>query len=154
MSDAAKTYPVPAEFAAKANLSPETYREMYAASISDPEAFWGEHGKRLDWIKPYSTVRNTDFALGGVSIKWFEDGVLNICHNAVDRHVAAGHGASTALIFGAANSSPLPLVARKMPIGNPNEVATRAATATMNRLSPVAWMIRLMSSGDITETLR
>lgn len=41
MSDAAKTYPVPAEFAAKANLSPETYREMYAASISDPEAFWG-----------------------------------------------------------------------------------------------------------------
>ena len=73
--------------------------------------------------------------------------------NGVDR-VALTMTPSIALILGAANSSPFPLVARKIPIGRPNEVATRAATATMNRLSPVAWIIRLMSSGDIAETLR
>ena len=59
-----------------------------------------------------------------------------------------------ALTEGAANSSPLRLVARKMPSGSPSEVATSAAVETMNRLSPVAWMIRLMSSGDIAEALR
>jgi acetyl-CoA synthetase len=60
---------------------------MYAASMKDPDAFWGEQGKRLDWIKPYTLVKNTSFDYGAVSIKWFEDGTLNVCANCVDRHL-------------------------------------------------------------------
>jgi acetyl-CoA synthetase len=61
---------------------------MYAASIADPEAFWGDHGKRIDWIKPYSKVRDVDYTYGNVSIKWFEDGTLNVAANCIDRHLA------------------------------------------------------------------
>src|SRR4026208_1790093 len=63
------------------------YRAMYDASIRDPETFWGEYGKRIDWIKPYTRVKNTSFAYPDVSIKWFEDGTLNVCANCVDRHL-------------------------------------------------------------------
>ncbi|MCB1538106.1 MAG: acetate--CoA ligase, partial [Alphaproteobacteria bacterium] len=62
------------------------YQTLYARSIEDPEAFWGEVGHRLDWFKPYTKVKNTRFA-PDVSIKWYEDGVLNACHNCVDRHL-------------------------------------------------------------------
>jgi acetyl-CoA synthetase len=75
-----------------------TYERMYAESIRDPEAFWGEHGKRLDWIKPYSRVKNTSFAYDDVSIKWFEDGTLNVAANCVDRHLAT-RGDQTAIIW-------------------------------------------------------
>jgi acetyl-CoA synthetase len=98
MSDAAKTYPVPAEFAAKANLSPEKYREMYAASISDPEAFWGEHGKRLDWIKPYTVVKDVSWETGDLHVKWYSDGVLNVSANCLDRHLET-RGDKVALIW-------------------------------------------------------
>jgi len=76
------------EFVAGAHIDAEKYREMYAASIADPEAFWGEQGKRLDWITPYTKVKNTTFAYPDVSIKWYEDGELNVCANCVDRHLA------------------------------------------------------------------
>ena len=88
MSDANKTYPVPADFAANANLTPEKYREMYAASISDPEAFWGEHGKRLDWMTPYTTVKDVSWETGDLHVKWYSDGVLNVSANCIDRHLA------------------------------------------------------------------
>ena len=88
MSDATKTYPVPADFAAKANLTPEKYREMYAASIADPEAFWGEHGKRLDWMTPYSVVKDVSWETGDLHVKWYSDGVLNVSANCIDRHLA------------------------------------------------------------------
>ena len=77
-----------AELAARAHVDAAKYQEMYAASISDPDAFWGEQGKRLDWIKPYSIVKNVSYDYGNVSIKWFEDGTLNVCANCVDRHLA------------------------------------------------------------------
>ncbi len=64
----------------------ETYRAWYARSVSDPDGFWGEHGKRLDWFKPYTKVGNASFD-GDVSIKWFEDGELNVSHNCIDRHL-------------------------------------------------------------------
>ncbi|QDL91853.1 acetate--CoA ligase [Paroceanicella profunda] len=64
-----------------------TYRTMYQASVSDPDAFWGEHGKRIDWIKPYTKVKNTSFDYHNVSIKWFEDGTLNVAANCIDRHL-------------------------------------------------------------------
>jgi acetyl-CoA synthetase len=60
---------------------------MYKRSITDPDGFWGEMGKRIDWIKPYTKVKNTSFDPHNVSIKWFEDGTLNICYNCVDRHL-------------------------------------------------------------------
>ena len=81
MSDQAKTYPVPAEFMAKANLTPEKYKEMYAASIADPEAFWGEHGKRLDWMKPYTTVKDVSWETGDLHVRWYSDGELNVTAN-------------------------------------------------------------------------
>ena len=74
------------------------YADMYAASVNDPEAFWGEAGKRLDWIKPYTSVKNTSFAPGNIDIRWFEDGTLNVAANCIDRHLDT-RGDQTAIIF-------------------------------------------------------
>ncbi|MEL6583350.1 MAG: acetate--CoA ligase [Pseudomonadota bacterium] len=93
-----KLYPPSAEVAAKAHADAATYADMYAASVKDPEAFWGEHGKRLDWIKPYTTVKNTSFAFDNIDIKWFDDGELNVSANCVDRHLAT-RGDQTAIIW-------------------------------------------------------
>ncbi|MFZ5964926.1 acetate--CoA ligase, partial [Thalassococcus sp. BH17M4-6] len=81
-----------------AHVDASRYEEMYAASVSDPEGFWAEHGKRIDWIKPYSTVKNVDFTLGNVGIKWFEDGTLNVAANCIDRHLET-RGDQTAIIW-------------------------------------------------------
>ena len=89
---------IPESFAAKAHADPDTYASMYADSISDPVAFWGEHGKRVDWIKPFSTVKSVNYAHPHVSIKWFEDGTLNVCANCVDRHLET-RGDQTAIIW-------------------------------------------------------
>lgn len=93
-----KTYPPSEDFAAKAHINAEKYQEMYAASVNDPDAFWGEHGKRLDWIKPYSKVKNVSYAPGNIDIKWFEDGSLNVAANCIDRHLET-RGDQTAIIF-------------------------------------------------------
>ncbi|WP_420558684.1 acetate--CoA ligase [Roseovarius sp.] len=85
MSD--KTYAPSADFTANAHVDAAKYDEMYAASIKDPEAFWGEQGKRIDWIKPYSKVKDVDYTYGQVAIKWFEDGTLNVAANCIDRHL-------------------------------------------------------------------
>ncbi|MEM9781225.1 MAG: acetate--CoA ligase, partial [Pseudomonadota bacterium] len=92
------TTAIPEDVVARAHISAEQYAEMYAASVSDPEAFWAEHGKRLDWIKPYTRAKNTTFAYPDVSIKWFEDGTLNVAANCLDRHLAT-RGDKTAIIF-------------------------------------------------------
>lgn len=93
-----KTYPPTAQFAKTAHADADVYEKMYADSIADPDAFWGEHGKRIDWIKPYTKVKNTSFAPGNVDIKWFEDGTLNVSANCVDRHVET-RGDQTAIIW-------------------------------------------------------
>ena len=100
MSDQASagTYPASAEFIANAHVDAARYQAMYAHSVSDPVAFWAEHGQRIDWIRPYTKVKNTDFTLGQVSIKWFEDGTLNVSANCIDRHVAS-RGNQTAIIW-------------------------------------------------------
>jgi acetyl-CoA synthetase len=82
-----KVYNVPAEWAARAYLDNEKYLAMYKRSVEDPNGFWGEMGKRIDWIKPYTKVRNSSYAPDNVSIKWYEDGTLNVCANCVDRHL-------------------------------------------------------------------
>ncbi len=88
----------PADIVARALVNADQYAEMYAASVADPDAFWGEQGKRLDWIKPYTTVKNTSFDYHNVSIKWFEDGKLNVSANCIDRHLAT-RGDQTAIIW-------------------------------------------------------
>ena len=93
-----KTYAPSAQMAANAHADKAKYEKMYAASIDDPEAFWGEHGMRLDWIKPYTKVKNTSFTPGNVAIKWFEDGTLNVSANCIDRHLET-RGDQTAIIW-------------------------------------------------------
>jgi acetyl-CoA synthetase len=82
-----KSYAVPAEWASRAWVDNTKYQEMYDRSIADPNGFWGDMGKRVDWIKPYTKVKNTSFAPENISIKWYEDGTLNVCANCVDRHL-------------------------------------------------------------------
>ncbi|MRU16702.1 acetate--CoA ligase [Roseovarius sp. A21] len=96
MSD--KTYPPSSELVANAHVDAAKYEEMYAASIKDPEGFWNEHGKRVDWIKPFTKVKNVNYDFGNVSIKWFEDGSLNVAANCIDRHLAT-RGDQTAIIW-------------------------------------------------------
>ena len=81
------TFPVSADWAARAWINQDKYQEMYNRSVQDPNGFWGEIGKRIDWMKPYTKVKNTSFDPNNVSIRWYEDGTLNVCHNCVDRHV-------------------------------------------------------------------
>ncbi len=98
MSEDSKSYPVPADFATWSNLNPASYASMYEASIADPEAFWGEHGQRLDWIKPYTKVKNVSWDKADLSVKWYEDGVLNVSANCIDRHLKT-RGDKAAIIW-------------------------------------------------------
>lgn len=98
MSDADPIYPPSADAVKRAHVDKAGYDKMYAASIADPDAFWGEHGKRIDWIKPYSVVKNTRYDFGDVDIKWYEDGTLNVAANCIDRHLET-RGDQTAIIW-------------------------------------------------------
>ncbi|MCC0016185.1 MAG: acetate--CoA ligase [Rhodobiaceae bacterium] len=91
-------YPVSDDWAKRAWADNAKYLEMYKASVDDPEAFWREHGQRLDWIKPYTKIKNATFGYPDVSIKWFEDGTLNLAANCTDRHLAK-RGDQVAIIW-------------------------------------------------------
>ncbi len=93
-----KIYPVSADWSRRAYVDDAKYQSMYNQSIDAPDAFWGEHGKRIDWIKPYTKVKNTSYDPHNVSIKWFEDGITNVSINCVDRHLAK-RADQTALIW-------------------------------------------------------
>lgn len=92
-----KVYPVQQPVKDRALIDRTKYDQWYAASVSVPDAFWAEHGKRIDWFKPFSVVKNTSFT-GDVSIKWFEDGETNVSYTCIDRHLDQ-HGDRTAIIF-------------------------------------------------------
>jgi acetyl-CoA synthetase len=96
MSD--KTYPVTAEWASRAWIDDAKYKALYERSVSDPQGFWAENSRRLDWIKPPTKTKNTNFGPGEVSIKWFEDGTLNLSVNCIDRHLAT-RGDQVAIIW-------------------------------------------------------
>jgi acetyl-CoA synthetase len=96
MSD--KMYPPSADFIANAHITKDKYVAMYNASVNDPEAFWAEHGKRVDWMTPFTKIKNVNYAYPDVSIKWFEDGELNVAANCIDRHLAT-RGDQTAIIW-------------------------------------------------------
>jgi acetyl-CoA synthetase len=93
-----KIYAVPTEWKSRAFIDDAKYKEMYARSVSDPEGFWAEHGKRIDWIKPFTKVKHTSYDPHNVQIKWFEDGTTNVSMNCVDRHLAT-RGDQVAIIW-------------------------------------------------------
>ncbi|HJO87207.1 MAG TPA: acetate--CoA ligase [Rhodospirillales bacterium] len=90
-------FPVPDQVAADAWVDNDKYLEMYQASVDDSESFWSEQGKRIDWIKPYTQVKDVDFA-DNARIKWFYDGTLNASFNCLDRHLDT-RGDQTAIIW-------------------------------------------------------
>jgi acetyl-CoA synthetase len=90
-------FPVPSGFAGPKTTDAAAYDRLYRRSVAEPDAFWAEQGKIVDWIKPFTKVKNTSFT-GDVAIKWFEDGVLNASANCIDRHLAQ-RGDQTAIIW-------------------------------------------------------
>ena len=96
MSD--KIYDVPADWRKRTYADDAKYKDLYARSIKDPNGFWAEQAKRIDWIKPFSKVKNSSYDPHNVSIKWFEDGTLNASYNCLDRHLAK-RGDQTAILW-------------------------------------------------------
>jgi acetyl-CoA synthetase len=90
--------PVPEEWRLRAYIDPEKYDGRYADSIADPNGFWGEEGRKLEWIKPFTIVKNTSFKLHDFHIRWFEGGTLNVCANCIDRHLP-GRANQTAIVW-------------------------------------------------------
>jgi len=91
-------HPVPEEWKKRAFVDAAKYKAMYQRSVDDPDAFWAEEAKRIDWIKPFTKVKNTRYSAEDVSIKWFEDATLNVSANCVDRHLAK-RGDQTAILW-------------------------------------------------------
>jgi acetyl-CoA synthetase len=94
----ADLYPVSETAAKSAWADSAKYEEMYKRSIADPEGFWGEQAKRIDWIKPFTKVKDSSFKAPDVHIKWFHDGTLNASYNCLDRHLAK-RGNQTAILW-------------------------------------------------------
>ena len=93
-----RTFPPAADKAAQANIDANGYQAAYAQSLSDNEAFWAEHGKRIDWIQPYTKVSDVSYNKPDVHIRWYEDGTLNASANCLDRHLAT-RGDQTAILW-------------------------------------------------------
>jgi acetyl-CoA synthetase len=93
-----KTYKVPKKWKDRAFIDKGEYEKLYEKSVEKPDKFWGKDGKRIDWIKPYTIVKNTSFDYPDVSIKWFEDGTLNVSANCIDRHLKK-RGKQVAIIW-------------------------------------------------------
>ena len=85
-------------FVANAHVKPRDYPKRYAESVADPAAYWGREALRLDWIRPFTNVKDTDFTYGQVKVNWFADGTLNVSANCIDRHVPTRAG-QTAIIW-------------------------------------------------------
>ncbi|HHF0551633.1 TPA: acetate--CoA ligase [Vibrio antiquarius] len=94
----AHVYPVKENIKTHTHADNDTYLAMYQQSVTDPEGFWNEHGKIVDWIKPFTKVKSTSFDTGHVDIRWFEDGTLNVSANCIDRHLEE-NGDDVAIIW-------------------------------------------------------
>ncbi len=95
---ASKIHKVSAAWKKRAHIDAKKYDKMYKASIKNPEKFWGREGKRIDWFKPYTKVKNVSYKYPKISIKWYEDGITNVSYNCIDRHLKK-RGAQTAIIW-------------------------------------------------------
>jgi acetyl-CoA synthetase len=91
-------FPVPDDWGKRAWADEAKYDEMYQRSIEDPEGFWGEHGKRLDWIEPYTKVKDVSYDASNLHVQWYQDGILNASANCLDRHLAQ-RGDQVAIIW-------------------------------------------------------
>ena len=91
-------YPVKPEWRDGAKIDAAGYEKMYTDSVRDPEAFWAEHGKRVDWIKPYSKIKDVSYDASDLHIRWFFDGTLNVAANCLDRHLET-RGEQTAILW-------------------------------------------------------
>ena len=100
-------FPVPEQWSKRAYVNAGSYKRIYAESVEDPEAFWAAEAKELDWIKPFSQVKDCSYAPDDVHIKWFYDGTLNVSANCVDRHLA-GHRRSHRHRLGRRQSGRIP----------------------------------------------
>jgi acetyl-coenzyme A synthetase (EC 6.2.1.1) len=92
-------HPVPDAWAKSARYTRESYDRLYRESLEDPDGFWRREAQRIEWIQPFTRVSNWSFEEADFGIRWFEDGTLNVAANCLDRHVAAGRGDRTALIW-------------------------------------------------------
>jgi acetyl-CoA synthetase len=117
-------YPVPESFARNARVDRTRYERDYALSVADPTRFWGEVGRRLDWLRPYSKVRDVNFAAQDFRIRWYEDGVLNVSANCLDRHLEK-HRERTAIIWEGDD----PKDSRRISFGELHEQVCRCANA-------------------------
>src|SRR5690606_11956802 len=91
-------HPVPEEWAKNALIGPEEYAVKYRASVDDPDGFWRGEARRIDWIRPFTRVKDTSFDEATFGIRWFEDGTLNLAANCLDRHLEK-RGDQTAIIW-------------------------------------------------------
>ena len=98
MTDQPDLYPVPSEWAQRARMNAAGYEAARAAARENPDAFWGEQARRLDWLATPSKIKDVSFDRADFRIRWFEDGVLNVAHNCLDRHLD-GRGDETAIIW-------------------------------------------------------
>ena len=80
-------YPVDKAVSERAHINADRYEQMYRASVEDNEGFWAEQAKRIDWIKPFTEVKDVSLAKDDLHIRWYGDGTLNVCYNCVDRHL-------------------------------------------------------------------
>ena len=98
MSEEVKIYPVKSNLSSNALIDNDEYLNLYDRSVADNEGFWSDMGKRIDWIKPFTQVKDVSYAKEDLHIKWYADGTLNACVNCVDRHLEK-RGDQTAIIF-------------------------------------------------------
>ena len=122
-----EAHPLDAAFAAKARIDEPTYERLYAESLRDPEEFWRRIGKRLDWMTPYSKVKDVSFDADDLHIRWFHDGALNVSANCLDRHLAR-LGDKTAIIWEGDD----PDVSRRISFGELHADVCRAANLLKN----------------------
>ncbi|SKA35502.1 acetate--CoA ligase [Consotaella salsifontis] len=115
------------EWRQRALITAEEYQAWYRRSVEDPDGFWAEHGKRIDWMKPFTKVKNTSFA-PDVSIKWFEDGTLNVSANCIDRHLEE-RGDAVAILWEGDN----PAESRKITYRELHENVCRMANVLKSR---------------------
>src|SRR4051794_25163818 len=88
--------PPPASAPSGTHCTPELYEELYARSLADPDGFWAEQAQRIEWVAQPTVIGNWSY--DPVDIKWFEDGILNLCHNCVDRHLSS-RSSDRAIVF-------------------------------------------------------
>ncbi len=126
---------IPANIADRCLITPEQYHEKYQQSITAPDTFWGEQGHILDWIKPYQKVKNTSFAPGNVSIKWYEDGTLNLAANC-------------SIVTLPSAGTRRPSSGKAMMPRKANTLPTKSCTATC-AASPTSCWKRTLKKGDV-----